>query len=155
MSKPPVPVLEPVCTLLVELGPIREMGQGRGGLRRLVPIIGGTVEGPLLNGRILHLGADWQTVYPDGLAELDTRYALETHDGAIIDVRNFGYRHGPAEVMQAVARGEPVNSDAYYMRTQARLETGDTRYDWVNRTLFVGSGSRLASAVTVELFAVR
>jgi hypothetical protein len=155
MSHPPIPVLEPVCTLQVELGPIREMGQGRGGLRRLVPIIGGTVEGPLLNGRIIDLGADWQTVFSDGLAELDTRYAMQTHDGATIDIRNFGYRHGPAEVMQAVARGEQVSSDAYYMRTQARLETGDSRYDWVNRTLFVGSGSRHAGAVTVALFAVR
>jgi hypothetical protein len=47
MSHPPIPVLEPVCTLQVELGPIWEMGQGRGGLRRLVPIIGGTVEGSI------------------------------------------------------------------------------------------------------------
>jgi hypothetical protein len=155
MSYPPIPVLDPVCTLQVDLGPIREMGQGRGGLRRLVPIIGGTVEGPLLNGRILDLGADWQTVFSDGLAELDTRYAVQTHDGATIDIRNFGFRHGPAEVMQAMARGEQVSSDAYYMRTQARLETGDSRYDWVNRTLFVGSGSRQAGAVTVALFAIR
>ncbi|MCY0096748.1 DUF3237 domain-containing protein [Hoeflea ulvae] len=149
------PQLDPVCTLTVELGPIREMGQGRGGARRIVPIIGGSVEGPLLNGRILDIGADWQTVFADGLAELDTRYSMQTHDGAVIEICNYGFRHGPAEVMQAVARGDTVDPRSYYMRTHARLETGDARYGWVNRTLFIGSGSRLASAVVISLFAIR
>lgn len=155
MSMPPAPVLDPVCTLQVELGPIHEMGQGRGGLRRIVPIIGGSVEGPLLNGKILDVGADWQSVFSSGLAELDTRYAMQTHDGAVIEIRNYGFRHGPAEVIQAMARGESVDHQSYYMRTHARLETGDERYSWVNKTLFVGSGSRLPEAVVIELFAIR
>jgi len=155
MSMPPAPVLDPVCTLQVELGPIHEMGQGRGGMRRIVPIIGGSVEGPLLNGRILDVGADWQSIFSAGLAELDTRYAMETHDGAVIEIRNYGFRHGPAEVIQAMARGELVDHQSYYMRTHARLETGDERYSWVNKTLFVGSGSRLPEAVVIELFAIR
>lgn len=155
MPMPPAPVLDPVCTLQVELGPIHEMGQGRGSVRRIVPIIGGSVEGPLLNGRILDVGADWQSVFSSGLAELDTRYAMQTHDGAVIEIRNYGFRHGPAEVIQAMARGESVDHQSYYMRTHARLETGDERYSWVNKTLFVGSGSRLPEAVVIELFAIR
>jgi len=155
MTNSPAPVLDPVCTLRVELGPIREMGQGRGGARRIVPIIGGSVEGPLLNGHVLDIGADWQTIFSDGLAELDTRYAIETHDGAVIEILNYGFRHGPDEVIQAMARGEAVDHQSYYMRTHARLETGDERYSWVNRTLFVGSGSRLANAVVISLFAIR
>ena len=80
----PHPQLQHVCDLAVKLDPIREMGSGRAGRRRIIPIIGGTVSGPLIEGRILNLGADWQTVFADGLAELDTRYAIETHDGATI-----------------------------------------------------------------------
>jgi len=155
MSMPPALVLDPVCTLQVELGPIHEMGQGRGGVRRIVPIIGGSVEGPLLNGRILDVGADWQSIFSNGLAELDTRYAMQTHDGAVIEIRNYGFRHGPEEVIKAMARGESVDHQAYYMRTHARLETGDERYSWVNKTLFVGSGSRLPEAVVIKLFAIR
>ena len=155
MSMPPAPSLDPVCTLQVELGPIHQMGQGRGGVRRIVPIIGGSVEGPLLNGKILDVGADWQSVFSSGLAELDTRYAMQTHDGAVIEIRNYGFRHGPEEVILAMARGESVDHQAYYMRTHARLETGDERYRWVNKTLFVGSGSRLPEAVVIELFAIR
>lgn len=150
----PPPRLAHVCDLEVELDPILEMGPGRAGRRRIIPIVGGRVTGPRLNGRILDLGADWQTLYGDGMAELDTRYAMETTDGAVIEIVNYGYRHGPPEVIAALARGEEVAPDAYYMRTQARLETGDARYAWVNRTLFVGTGARFAAAVRVSLYAI-
>ena len=154
MSRLPPPVLSHVCDLEVDLDPIMEMGPGRSGQRRIVPIVGGRVDGPRLNGRILNLGADWQTVFHDGMAELDTRYAIETGDGAVIEIRNYGLRHGPPEVIAAIARGDEVDPATYYMRTQARLETGDARYAWVNRTLFVGNGARLAGKVIVSLFAV-
>ena len=72
---PSAPSLEFLCRLDVHLGPIKEMGQGRAGQRRIIPIIGGTVSGKI-TGKILNLGADWQTVFEDGGAELDTRYAL-------------------------------------------------------------------------------
>ncbi|WP_172294928.1 DUF3237 domain-containing protein [Pseudoruegeria sp. HB172150] len=152
---PQAPALEHACTITAELGPIREMGAGRFGQRRIIPIIGGTVSGPLLNGTILNLGADWQTIQADGAAHLDTRYAFETDDGALIEIINMGTRHGPPEVLERVARGEDVDPATYYMRTTARLETGDARYAWVNNTMFVGTGKRLASGVEVHLFAVR
>ncbi len=153
-SSPATPVLEHVCDLFVELAEVREMGAGRAGQRRIIPIIGGRVTGPRLNGRILNVGADWQTIWPGGVAELDTRYAMETEDGATIEIVNYGYRHGPEDVIASIARGEDVDPKSYYMRTQARLETGDDRYAWVNRTLFVGSGMRNASAVVMSLYAI-
>ena len=116
--------------------------------------LSGHVKGPRLNGRILNLGADWQTIMGGGMAELDTRYAMETDDGAVIEIINYGYRHGPDEVIAAIARGEDVPHDSYYMRTQARLETGDPRYEWVNKTLFVGTGERKAQTVIVDLYAI-
>ncbi len=152
---PVAPRLEPVCTRAVTLAPIRERGEGRAGRRRIIPIVGGRVTGPLLNGRLLDVGAEWQTICADGLAELDTRYAMETDDGAVIEILNYGLRHGPPEVMARLAEGEDVPADAYYMRTHARLETGDPRYAWVNRTLFVGSGIRRARSVIVALHALR
>lgn len=148
----PHPQANYACTLTVELAPIREMGTGRAGHRRIIPIIGGSVSGPRLSGKILNVGADWQTIFADGLAELDTRYAMETEDGATIEIINFGFRHGPKDVMEKVARGEDVDPASYYMRTHARLETGDPRYDWVNRTLFVGVGARNKQSVNVDLY---
>ena len=149
----PAPELKPFCELRVDLAPILEMGPGRAGQRRIIPIIGGSVSGRV-NGKILNLGADWQTIYADGSADLDTRYAFETDDGALIEIVNKGVRHGPPEVVARLARGEDVDPSDYYMRTYARLETGDPRYDWVNRMIFVGTGGRWAAQVRVSLFTV-
>ena len=148
------PQLEFAFRLEVTLGPIREMGAGRAGQRRIIPITGGTVRGPMASGTILNLGADWQTIFADNTAELDTRYALETDDGALIEVCNYGFRHGPPEVIAAIARGEDVASESYYMRTHARLESGDRRYGWINQTLFVGTGQRKKASVVMDLYAL-
>ena len=147
------PELRHLCRIDAELGPPMEMGQGRAGTRRIIPITGGTVTGRI-EGRVLNLGADWQTIFEGGVAELDTRYGIETHDGALIDVRNFGYRHGPPEVLARLAAGEDVDPSLYYMRTHPRLESGDPRYAWLNRTILVGTGARLAAAVRLEFFEV-
>lgn len=150
----PPPTLRHVSDLTVALDPIRHMNHGRAGIRRIIPIVGGQAKGPLINGKILNVGADWQTQFASGLTELDTRYAIETDDGATIEIKNYGYRHGTPEVLDALVRGEDVSPDAYYMRTHARLETGDDRYAWVNRTLFVGRGARLNGLVQMSLFAI-
>ena len=150
----PEPVLRHVADLAITLDSASEMGQGRAGQRRIIPIVGGRVSGPALNGDILNIGADWQTVFDSGLAELDTRYAFRTDDGAVIEIRNFGYRHGPDDVMQRVAAGDQVDPSSYYMRTHARLETGHPDYAWVNNTLFVGVGGRKLASVQLALYAI-
>ncbi len=153
-SRLAAPALDHFCDLEIHLDPVRELGQGRGGARRIIPIVGGTVSGPAFSGRILAIGADWQTVLADGTAELDARYAFQTDDGALIEVRNRGYRHGPATVIERLSRGETVDPALYYMRTTARLETGDARHAWVNRQVFVGTGARLPAAVRIALYRV-
>lgn len=147
------PRLELVCEIEAQLAAPIEVGPAEGGQCRIIPIVGGTVTGPRLNGIVRNLGADWQKVW-DSHAELDTRYLLETNDGALIDIRNFGFRHGPSEVLARLAEGEDVSPDDYYMRTVPRLKTGDPRYDWVNRTIFIGTGIRRASAVQIGVFEI-
>ncbi|MCG6859019.1 MAG: DUF3237 domain-containing protein [Salaquimonas sp.] len=148
------PGLEHLCTIRSELGQPMEKGDLPGRRVRIIPIRGGTVTGERLKGRVLDFGADWQTVYEDGYAELDTRYVIETHDGALIDIRNFGFRHGPPEVMARVAAGEEVDPALYYMRTTPKFETGDERYQWLNRMLFIGTGARFANSVVIEVYEV-
>lgn len=97
------PAFDHLCTLKVQLAPIAEMGNGRAGVRRIFPIVGGTLRGPKLQGGILNVGTDWQTIFVDGTAELDTRYAMQADDSAIIEFMNSGYRHGPPNVIAALA----------------------------------------------------
>ena len=102
----PVPALTHSFTLRVELSAPIELGQGRTGQRRIIPIVGGAALGPDITGEVLNLGADWQTIFADGAAHLDTRYAVQTADGAVIEVVNVGPRHGPPEVMKRLTAGE-------------------------------------------------
>lgn len=138
----------------ITLGPPQEVGEGPCGRRRVIPITGGSFNGERLAGRILAGGADWQVMRRDGVAELDARYTLETADGALIEVRNKGYRHGPDEVMRRLAAGQAVDPALYYMRTTPWLETGDTRYTWLNRLVCVATGARRAAAVELEVLEV-
>lgn len=149
-----MPGLRYFCTLEVALSKPSSVGPVGSGMRRIIPIKGGKVHGPGINGTILDIGADWQTVLEAGVAELDARYAFETDDGAVIEIRNFGVRHGPPDVIAKLAAGEACPPESYYMRTMARLETGHPEYAWINNTVFLGTGARLAQAVQIDLYAV-
>jgi hypothetical protein len=149
-----IPQLELVCDLTVELSPPHEMGKSPAGTRRIIPIIGGTASGPQITGRILDVGADWQTMLEDGIADLDARYAIETIDGAVIEVVSQGVRHASAEVAARLAAGERVPPTEYYMRSAIRLETGHERYEWVNRSLFVAAGGKVGSTVLLAVYRV-
>jgi len=146
--------LEPLLRAEITLAPPQELGETPLGRRRIIPITGGSFRGDRLAGRVLPGGADWQLIRADGVAELDARYTLETEDRALIYVRNFGYRHGAAEVIQRLAAGEPVDPSLYYMRTTPRFETGAERYKWLNGVICVATGARRAAVVELEVFEV-
>ena len=115
------------------------------GIRRTVPITGGDFDGPWLRGSVLPGGSgDWLLLRADGVLELDFRATLRTDDGALISMRSFGLRHGPPEVMEALARGEAVEPAAYYFRTTPRFETSHPKYAFLNRRLAVATGDRRA-----------
>lgn len=138
----------------VRLGPVRTLGPAPGGLRRIIPITGGRIDGERLRGEILPGGADWQLVHDDGTAVIDTRYCARTDDGALVYLATAGVRHGPRAVLDRLAAGEPVDPGEYYFRVTVRLEAGDPRYAWLNRTVFVATAARAAAAVSYDLYAL-
>jgi hypothetical protein len=146
--------LRPLCDLAIELAEPLELGHAPGGRRRVIGITGGKVSGERLNGVILPGGADWQTVHADGTARLEARYTLQLADGALVDLINIGVRHGPPEVLAALARGEAVDPARYYMRTQPRFETGAPDWLWLNRIVAVASGRRDPAAVFLSVYEV-
>ena len=147
--------LQPLLNADITLAPAQELGESPLGRRRIINITGGTFRGERLSGKVLPGGADWQVIRTDGVADLDARYTLETSDGALIYVRNHGYRHGPVEVLKKLASGEDVDPSLYYMRTTPLFETGDARYAWLNRLICVATGARRKTSVHLAIFEIQ
>ena len=153
-ATPAPPRLEPICNARVAVAAPRILGRVGAGERRIVDITGGEVSGPRLAGRVLPGGADWQIVRDDGTAVLEARYTIEAADGALVYVRNYGYRHGPADVLARIAKGEEVDPALYYFRTTPVFETAAPQYDWLNRTVAVCSAMRTVDRVVIDFYAV-
>ena len=126
------------------------IGPSSHGLRRVIPILGGTVTGPRLNGTILPGGADWQFVRPDGVLQLEARYTVQAADGTLISVTNRGLRHGPPDIIARITRGEPVPAGSYYFRTVAEFEAPIGPLDWLNKALFLGLAERRPGSALVR-----
>jgi hypothetical protein len=154
ITEPVVPALARLCRASVKVAPPLDLGATPAGRRRIVAILGGTVEGERLAGDIVPGGADWQVVHDDGTALLEARYTVRTHDAALIYVRNIGIRRGPREVLARIAAGEPVDPREYYFRSSPVFETGDPRYAWLNGIVAVGSAVRLRDEVILDFYSV-
>ena len=136
------------------LGAPIPIGDTPDGTRRMIPIFGGPLEGPNIRGELLGGGADWQVTRHDGVTVADAIYAIKTDDDVIIQIRNKGLRHGPPEVMAALARGEEVDPSAYYFRTVPEFTVPSGRYDWLNRSIFICAGARYATSIKVWVWRV-
>jgi len=138
----------------VAVAPAVELGAGPNGMRRMVPILAGSFEGPRMKGVIPAGGVDWQIIRPDGVTEIEAHYTLETDDGVNIRVVNRGYRHGPPEVMRRLAQGDPVDPSEYYFRAAPSFEAPLGRYQWLNQHLFVSTGRRLINSVQLDFYQI-
>jgi hypothetical protein len=148
------PRLDLIFAAHVSVGAPLDLGDvGKGG-RRIVPITGGTFSGPDIGGTVMPGGADWQILRGDGASELEARYTLRTDDDALINVRNYALRHGPPEVMAALAAGRAVEPGSYYFRGATFFETAAPRYAWMTRCIVVCTGEREPAGVKLKFYKV-
>ncbi len=145
---------EPVLHIEADLETPQLFGKTPYGERRVINIVGGTVAGPRLRGKILPGGADWQIIRSDGVADIFAKYTVEIEGGGFVLVTSAGVRHGPPEVIARLSRGEPVDRDAYYFRTCVRFETAAPEADWLNRVLMIAVGAREKMKVKLDLYEV-
>lgn len=124
------PQLEFALQLKVTLGETFTVGETQHGKRIVIPITGGTFEGPMLKGTILNGGADCQLANHDGSrTELEAIYSIQTDDGVYIHVRNRGIVYNGKD-----AQGKP----SFYFKAAPQFEAPvDSRYAWLNNALFV------------------
>ena len=160
MSASVVPTLKPLFHAEVEVGPVQTVARLPARQRRVVSITGGQVKpaeaGSPFRGRILPVGEDWQWARDDGTLELVAHYVIELDGGDRIEVEAEGLRHGPAEVLERMARGERVAPHEYYFRTAVRLRTDaiDPGIERVNRMIFVCAGERRDRLVCLSFYEV-
>ena len=151
----PDPRLRKIYRLEVTLGEPLDFGEVAQGHRRIVPQTGGTFTGPEISGKLLPgASADWQIVLPDGTSFADIRYTLQTDGGDLLYVQSRGVRHGSAEVLARLGRGEEVDASEYTFRTSTQIETANPQLDWLNQGVFISVGARQADGVIYETYIV-
>ena len=128
---------QPFATFLIEVADIVDLGQVAIGHRRMVPITGGTVSGPIGNGTVLP-GTDWQWIHSDGTISLTAHYAVQLQTGETVEVESNGIRHVD-------------EAGKVYFRTGVRMTTTASRPD-INQKLFYGVGTRLPNEVQLDVF---
>jgi hypothetical protein len=148
----PVPELRFFADLSVHVDKPQEVGQTHHGVRRLIPILGGQVQGDGWTARVLSGGADFQLIVNDRMAELDARYVIETDGGDLIYVQNRAVRTAAPEVMARLVQGEPVDAASVYFRCSPSFETASASLGWITERLFVGTGARHPDRVVMRFF---
>ncbi|GAA4797995.1 DUF3237 domain-containing protein [Streptomyces ziwulingensis] len=73
---PAAPALTFFAHLSVRVDAPYDLGEAPDGHRRLVPLTGGSFDGPEVRGTVLAAGADNQVLRTATLTELDARYVL-------------------------------------------------------------------------------
>lgn len=151
----PAPQLEHVCDLAVTISAPIEVGLTPAGLRRMIPITGGTVTGPRLNGQVMAGGADFQLILNGGTqAHLDARYVMELDDGSRVFVQNTALRVASLENSQRIMHGQPVDPSAVYFRCQPKLEATTPEWAWLSESQFIGTGRRAPDGVFLSFYRV-
>jgi hypothetical protein len=151
---PAPPALIPMTRVRCEVDALVTLGSGPYGERRYVPLGGGTVVGPELNGTLVEGGVDWQVNRADGVLDIAAHYVIRTDDGALVEVQSNGMRHGPAAVMARLAAGEAVGRDEYFFRTVMRFTTGAPQWQHLNTVMALAVGQREARAVLLDVYRI-
>jgi len=151
----PDPRLTRIYRLEATLGEPLDVGDVAQGHRRIVPQTGGRFTGPEISGKLLPgASADWQIVLPDGTALGDIRFTLQTDRGDLLYVRSQGVRHGSAEVLARLSRGEEVGGSEYVVRTSTQVETAAPDFEWLNKGVFISVAGRQVGGVIYVVYLV-
>ena len=136
-SSAPAPLkTEFLMDMILDVGAPQNLGT-----RRIVPVTGGTFEGPKLKGTALPGGADWILVRPDGVSELNVRVTLKTDDDQLIYITYRGLLFTPKGGEQ-------------YWRTTPIFETGSAKYDWLTKIIAVGVGKNVPGKAAYSIYQV-
>jgi Protein of unknown function (DUF3237) len=145
---------QPLFVMRLDVRKLLMVGATPGAYHRIGIVPGGAFEGERLSGDVLDGGSDWQSVRTDSSTSLNVRLVLRTKDDAPITMTYQGVRHGAAEVMDRIEKGEVVDPGSYYFRINPLFQTAAPKYDWINRIVAIGVGHRRADGPIYSVFEV-
>ncbi|OZC83976.1 hypothetical protein CH254_24135 [Rhodococcus sp. 06-412-2C] len=154
MTAPIPPTLTHVLHLEVEVAAGIDLGTTPNGVRRIVPIVGGRVSGPLMTGTVLPGGTNVQQVRSSTTTAVLARYVLESDRGELVMIENRGVRRGSASDVARLNADEPVDPANIYFRSTPVFETGAPRLSSLNDRVHVGAGVRRKGMVIFDVFEV-
>jgi hypothetical protein len=146
--------LEHVTTYTASLAVPEVVGPVPEGIRINFYVTDGRADGPRLSGKLRPVGGDWLLLRKDGIGCLDVRATIETHDGALIDVKYTGVLEAGESGYDDFINGSLAPT--VKLVTAPRLSCAHPDYSWVNRHQFLGIGQADMQAlqVTYDLYAV-
>lgn len=139
--------------LEVDFGRTRRIGAIASGYRGIAQVTGGSFTGERLSGKV-ESGADWYVMQPDGTLLIDVRLNLTSEDGVPIYLTYQGAMRGRGDAMARFAKGALLDPAEYSIVVNARLESGDARYAWLNALNLVGTGTQTLSGPIYEIFEI-
>jgi len=150
------PQLAFVCELKVTIDSVQTVGKTAHGTRKIIPITGGTFEGPKLKGTVLSGGADYQFVNSEETrTEIEAIYSIRTDDGVLIHIRNVGLVYKSPEVIKKQQDGNSVSWEDIYFRASPKFEAPiDSPYDWLNNAIFVCKGVPTKEYVSIQVWKI-
>jgi hypothetical protein len=149
-----VPKLEFVYECDATLGATLPFGQSTDGTQRVIPITGGKIVGPQIRADVIPGGFDWNLSRSDGAGMVEASYYCRTDDGVVIRITNIGVGGGPGA---RTGGPPPADGEPFIMFTTPSFEAPAGKYDWLNRSVFVGTlGARrnAKAAVLIRVFRV-
>ncbi|WP_052914521.1 MULTISPECIES: DUF3237 domain-containing protein [Protofrankia] len=138
-----------------ELSPPLAVGTGPFGTRLFFGFAGGRVTGRRINADVLaDSGGDWVLIGLDGFGRIDVRGLWRTDDDATIYVQYTGLVEMNEAVGTALQTGGTISHTDQYLSITLRFETGDERYAWLQRRVFVGRGRLVNGAIEFGVFRI-
>jgi hypothetical protein len=147
------PELVPLFTLDLEVV-TTEVTATTTGTRATSPIKAGKFVGERLSGTLLPIGGDWAIIDGEGTFRLDARIVLQIEGGPMVHVSYNGRLAMPADGMQRLLSGEPLDPDEVYFRVAPVFEVEPGPYGWLNKVQAVGVGALSPGSVTYDFYEV-
>jgi hypothetical protein len=147
--------IDHIFSYRLQLAAPRVIGPVPGDVRIDFPIIGGEITGPRLTGTVSAGGADFGTLRTDGVFLVDVRGALQSSDGALIEITYTGVMDLGPDGYRRFLEGEAP--DTAQVRATPRFRTAHPDYEWLNRVqcVSIGVASPATPEVLFDVYALR